>query len=160
LPACHKPNVGSKPLDEKTINMRLYPIHILIKDFSLMVIFISIAKIDWLNNSTAYSGQISWGEVVIISFYFTVSLTIVDLVLQTAIYFGLRTRLKIFKQGNSFIIGVMLHVLTLLLYCISTDLSSFWTANIIAMTLSTIVSGTVYYLLNRRREDKLKAEIG
>ena len=123
-----------------------------------MVIFISTTKIEWLNNSTAYSGHLSWGDVVITSLYFTVSLTIVDLVIQTAIYFGLRKRLKIFEQGNKFAIGVLLHVLTLLLYWRATDLSDFWTGNIIAMTLSTIISGTVYYLLNKGQSNKLKVE--
>ncbi len=122
-----------------------------------MMIFISTTKIEWLNTSTLYSGQLSWGDAIISSLYFTVSLTIVDIIIQTAIYLGLRTRLKIFKQGNKFLIGVLLHALTLLLYWRAMDLSDFWTGNIIAMTLSTIVSGTVYYLLNKR-QDNFKAE--
>jgi hypothetical protein len=138
--------------------MKLYPIHILTKDFSLFMIFVSTTKIDWLNNSPVYSGQLSWVDAVISSIYFTLPLTIIDLILQTSIYFGLRERFKIFEQGNKFMIGALLHILTLLFYWRGMNLSDFWTGNIIAMTLSTIISGTVYYLLNKGKENRTKAE--
>lgn len=139
--------------------MRLYPIHIFIKDVSIFIIFFGTTKVDILNNSTVYTGRLSWGEVIISSLYFTIGLGILNTIFQTIIYYGLKSRIKAFLDSwNKFLIGALLHVPTLIIWWNNQDMGDFWTGNILAMTLSTLISGTTYYLLNRGQKDKLKAE--
>jgi hypothetical protein len=115
------------------------------------MIFIVTTKIKWLNDSSAYSWTLSWGDVILSSAYFTISLFITDVILQSIIYFTLRKRLTVFKTGNKFVIGVVLHFITLILYSRAMDVGDFWTGNIIAMSLSTVISGIVYYFLNSEK---------
>ena len=133
--------------------MRLYALHIFVKDLSIFLIFFASTKIKFLNNSTVYSGRQSWGDVLRGSVYFTVALALLNVIWVSIVYYGLRSKLKsILSTCNKFLIGALIHIPTLVIWWNNQDMSDYWTGNILALSLSTIVSATVYYLLNIRQK--------
>lgn len=122
--------------------MKLYPIHIAFKDISLFAVFIILSdKFDQMNFFVGL-----WT-----SFLMMRGILFFNLLCFTILYYGL----KRFFLSNStikyLIIGLLLHLPTSIFWLtmMRNEVDQF--PVILALIISGLISGTVYFMLNSRR---------
>jgi hypothetical protein len=125
--------------------MRLFPIHVLIKDLSFWILFFLMVK--FINHKDYFfeTDWWTWKEIIGTSIYMTMGFSIVVILILTVIHLFLRYKKR---RISSFWFGVGLHLITLLLIWTNIDLEGrIWSFGI-ASIVSLAISGTVYQKLN------------
>jgi hypothetical protein len=125
--------------------MRLFPIHVLIKDLSFWITFFLMVK---FINHNDYFFQTDWWtgkEIIATSIYMTIGFSIVGILILAVIYFVLRVKKLIMRL---FWFGFGLHLITLFLIWNSVELEGRLLSFIIAAAVSLTISGVVYQKLN------------
>lgn len=122
--------------------MRYYPIHVTIKDFSFMFLYMVL--------SGSFSQVGLDGLLLISSFALRMisGMMVMNLILQTTIYFGLKHYIRWRKTPHKFMFGLALHIPTLV-FCVAgmrNDGNLF--SLLMAIVVSSLISGALYVFLN------------
>ena len=125
--------------------MRLFPIHVLIKDLSFWIIFFLMVK--FINHKDYFfeTDWWTWKEIIGTSIYMTMGFSIVGMFILTAIDLILRYKKR---RIRSFWFGVRLHLIALLLIWTNVDLEGRIASFAIASIVSLTIYGTIYQRLN------------
>jgi hypothetical protein len=126
--------------------MKFYPLHILIKDLSFFIIFTLLT--DQLG--TTDFDNLFW--IILFALTMTRGTILINLIIQTIMYFGLKHYLRFKTIASKFAFGLGLHLVTVLFW-----LRALWTTDksnaIVALLLSGIISGLSYLMLNNKTLD-------
>ena len=121
--------------------MRLYPIHIIVKDVSLFFLFL------------VFSGSIgpATPETLLVNVSFSLrmmaGIILLNLILQTMLFF-LRRYLRFRKMYKQFLFGLTLHIPTMVLWATNEVNENKIMESITALVLSGLISGLLYVVLN------------
>jgi hypothetical protein len=133
--------------------MRFYLIHTIVKDFSVMFLYFVLS---------GSIGQVALDNVLaimLISLRMMSGFIAINLILQTAIYLGLTHYVRWRKWQQKFIFGLVLHIPTMLFWIFAIGKGNSFDC-LIAILLSSFVSGTLYVVLNSRLSSlKRKSEL-
>jgi hypothetical protein len=122
--------------------MRFYPIHVIIKDFSFMFLYIV------LSGSFGQVGLDGLLMTIFFSLRMISGFIVINLILQTAIYLGLKHYVRWRKMGHKFIFGLALHIPTILFWVPTMNNDDKVFGSLTSIILSSLVSGTLYVFLN------------
>ncbi len=122
--------------------MRFYPIHVIIKDFSLMFLYL------FLSGSFEQVGLDGLLITILFSLRMISGFIAINLILQSVIYLGLKHYVRWRKTGHKFIFGLALHTPTILLWVPTMKNDDKLFGSLTAIFLSSLVSGTLYVFLN------------
>jgi len=124
--------------------MRFYPIHVIIKDFSIMFMFLYI-------DLSGSFGQVGLYGLLVTMFFalrMASGYIIINLILQTVINFGLKHYIRWRKTRQKFLFGLALHIPTILFWVPSMRNDDNVFGSVTAIILSSFVSGILYVFLN------------
>ena len=142
---------------------RFFPIHILIKDLSFMIIYWLLLKYIFteikLPNNTA---ETNFGDIISGALYYNIVPLILSLILYFPIVYGIK-KIKLRKEIKLILTGFALTLTNPILHLVSTD----WKHNnyyefkpeLIAWILCFTLSIGFYYLANNRTEKNTEALI-
>lgn len=125
--------------------MRLFPIHVFVKDLSFWIIFFLMIKFINHNDYFFETGWWPGKEIIGASIYMTIGFSIFSILIFTVIYWILKVRRQ---RIRSFWFGVSLHLITLLITWTNIELEGRVATFAVAAIISLVISGIIYQKLN------------
>ena len=139
--------------------MKLFPIHILIKDCSFFILYLVLMKYN-LTNETYLPETISdfpgapkmtFGNIISATLFYNWIPIIISIIIYYPIVLLVRKVLPIENIKQILIIGILLSLTTPLIYIFgyNVDLNTIKKAEIISWIITFILSISTYYFLNK-----------
>ena len=139
--------------------MKLFPIHILIKDCSFFILYLILMKYN-LTNETYLPETISnfpgapkmtFGNIISATLFYNQIPIIISIIIYYPIVLLVRKVLPIENIKQILIIGILLSLTTPLIYIFgyNVDLNTMKKAEIISWIITFILSISTYYFLNK-----------
>jgi len=123
--------------------MRLFPLHVILKDFLLFALYIFFSK-DF-GQTTVISA--AWLSLIMMRGFI-----LMNLLIQTILYFSLKRHFQFNSIFKNFFFGVILHIPTLIIWTTSLQNEEPRTPVIISSTISCVLSGLIYVLINLNKK--------
>ena len=146
--------------------MKLFPIHILIKDLSFLIFYFIIMKYDLTNETflpesiREFPGAVrsTFGDMILASIFYNWIPLIVSVITYYPIFLLGRKIYSIKNNLQILLIGFLLSITTPFIYIFDykIDFHSMKNAEIIAWILTFGLSILTYFLFNRQKKEKLK----
>ena len=139
--------------------MKLFPLHILIKDCSFFILYLVLMKYN-LTNETYLPETISdfpgaskmtFGNIISATLFYNWIPILISLIIYYPIVLSVRKVLPIENIKQILIIGILLSLTTPLIYIFgyNVDLNTMKKAEIISWIITFILSISTYYFLNK-----------
>src|SRR5690606_26938073 len=139
--------------------MKLFPIHILIKDCSFFIFYLILMKYNLTNESylpetvSDFPGapKMTFGNIISATLFYNWIPIIISIIIYYPIVLLVRKVLPIENIKQILIIGILLSLTTPLIYIFgyNVDLNTMKKAEIISWIITFILSISTYYFLNK-----------